>query len=112
MQSLSIPLKMRRADADGLCKIRARGGQSGPGRHVFIAAIDRESGRCGPYLVHRPDRRIRGLIELTANGDKSRCTRRTLWVAKSGRPTDRRVPLRHAAETHDPAHAAETTRIF
>ena len=42
----------------------SHGDPPGPGRHVFIAAIDRESGRCGPYLVHRPDRRIRRLVEL------------------------------------------------
>jgi len=44
--------------------VLSHGDPPGPGRHVFIAAIDRESGRCGPYLVHRPDRRIRRLVEL------------------------------------------------
>jgi len=75
-------------------KARPRGGQSGPGRHVLIAAIDRESGRCGHYLVHRPDCRIRRLIELASESlEPADCLRRrcscripsiTLSALKSG----------------------------
>jgi hypothetical protein len=53
-------------------KIAARGAQSGPVRHVLVAAIDRENGRRRPYLARRPCCYIRRLVELSRARASSR----------------------------------------
>ena len=62
-----------------------------------IAATDRESGRCGHYLVHRPECRIRRLIKLAGESLSTRLSGPAAKIVHTP-VTQQLLPSRQASE--------------